>query len=281
MEITNGTLTATINPLGAEVTSLKDSKREYIWDGNAKFWAKHSPVLFPIVGCLKNNIYHFNGKPYALTRHGFARDNIFSLSDKTENSVVFVLKANDDTRVMYPFDFELVIKYTLINNMLQVDYTVKNEGSGDMPFSIGGHPAFALRDDFKSYSLKFEKDEELVSRQLAEGLITDETTTHNAVNGLLQLSYSLFKNDALVFTGLESRSVELLENNRPLLKVTFKNMPHLGIWTKDNAPFICIEPWQGYADSVSATGNITEKEGILILSPGKELTTGYAIQILS
>lgn len=279
MEVTNGVLTATINPLGAEMTSLKDNNREYIWEGDAKFWAKRSPVLFPIVGCLKNSTYIHEGKMYALNRHGFARDNIFSLENQTEDSVLYVLKANDDTRVMYPFDFELLIKYTLTGPTLQVDYTIRNNGSINMPFSIGGHPAFALQEELNKYSLKFEKEEELVSRQLLESLLTDSRVKHTTTNATLPLNYSLFENDALVFTELQSRSVELLEDDKPLLKVIFKKMPHLGIWTKKDAPFICIEPWHGYADKADCTGNIYEKEGIITLPPGKEFKAGYTIEI--
>jgi galactose mutarotase-like enzyme len=280
MKISNGILTATINLLGAEITSLSDYNREYIWHGDPKYWSKHSPILFPIVGALKNNSYIYEGKVYALNRHGFARDNIFSIEAHAESRAVFLLSTNNDTMVMYPFNFELEIAYVLIEKSLEVTYTVRNKGNKNMPFAIGGHPAFALQKKFGNYSLKFEKDEALVSRQLQDNLITPSGITIETENGILPLDYKLFENDALVFTGLQSRSVELLEDSKPLLRISFEKMPHMGIWTKINAPFICIEPWQGYADTVNATGNLVEKEGIIILQPEEEYSTGYSIQIL-
>jgi galactose mutarotase-like enzyme len=281
IEISNGTLTATIHSLGAELISLKDSSREYIWQADPKYWPKHSPVLFPIVGGLKNDSYLYKGKIHAMNRHGFARDNTFNLKSQTEDSAVFTLVSNNDTRVMYPFDFELEMRYALNGSTLSITYVVTNHGKEEMPFSIGAHPAFALPKKFGDYSLKFEKDEPLESRQLSENLITDTTVTHQAENGVLPLDYKLFEKDALVFTNLQSRSVKLIEGDRPILEVSYQKFPHLGIWTKENAPFICIEPWQGYADKSDATGNIIEKEGILKLSPGAQYNAAIEIQIES
>ena len=281
MQITNGKLTATINPHGAELTSLTDNKREYMWGGDPKFWPKHSPVLFPIVGTLRNNTYLYNGKVYALSRHGFARDNVFHLKSSIENSVTFSLTSNNETRRVYPFDFDLEMKYTLNDDSLTLDYSVTNNGGKDMPFSLGAHPAFALPQKFSNYSLKFEKDEPLVSRQLENDLISSKSHTYDAAGGGLPLSYELFRNDALIFTNLQSRAVTILEGNVPLLSVTFEKFPHLGIWTKENAPFICIEPWQGHSDQADCSGNITEKEGMLTLEPGNTFRAGFTIKILS
>src|SRR5687768_6508972 len=157
--ITNHDLTAVINPLGAELTSLKYNKREYIWEGNPEYWGKHSPILFPIVGTLKNNTYTYNGNEYNLTRHGFARDHEFTVKHLGSDTVTFLLSANEDTSMVYPFDFELGLTYTIRDSMLHFDYTVTNKGNERMPFSLGAHPAFALPGDFNEYSLIFEKDE--------------------------------------------------------------------------------------------------------------------------
>ena len=279
--ITNGQLTATINPKGAELTSLKSSDgNEYIWEGDPAFWGKHSPVLFPIVGTLKNNSYLYEGTIYALSRHGFARDAIFTVIEKTESSAVFSLSSNNDSRTVYPFDFELQLSYTLSNKALQLQYTVINKGSIKMPFSIGAHPAFALPGNFESYSLAFEKEEPLVSRQLENDLLSAKTDTLTAPKGLLPLSYSLFENDALIFTSLRSREITIVKAGRDILKVSFNDFPHLGIWTKKDAPFICIEPWQGYSDAPGTKGNLIEKEGIVILGGKESYTAGLAVQIL-
>lgn len=279
--ISNGTLTASINSQGAELNSLKDaSGREYIWEGNPEFWGKHSPVLFPIVGTLKNNRYLLNGKEYHMTRHGFARDNEFIVKARGEKNVTFSLAANEKTREAYPFDFDLEIKYTISSNSLKIDYTVTNHGSETMPFSLGAHPAFALPGDFGSYSIKFEKDEELRSTQLENDLLSDIIIKLPVKDAILPLSYELFKRDALILKEHDSNHLDILENNIPLLRVLYRDFPHLGIWTRQNAPFICIEPWQGYSDTLTTTGKLEEKEGMLSLKPKEHYKAGFAIQIL-
>lgn len=279
--ISNGNLLATINPQGAELNSLKNtSGREYIWEGNPEFWGKHSPVLFPIVGTLKNNSYIHKSKVYQMTRHGFARDNEFAIKTSNENSVTFSLTANEKTHEAYPFDFELEIKYRLNSHTLAIDYTVTNNGNENMPFSLGAHPAFALPGDFSTYSLKFGKDGELLSTQLENDLLSNKTLKLPIHNTVLPLSYELFERDALILKKHDSGYLDILEHNIPLLRVSYKDFPHLGIWTKQNAPFICIEPWQGYSDTLDATGKLEEKEGILLLKPKEHYKAGFEIQIL-
>jgi galactose mutarotase-like enzyme len=278
--ITNNDLTAVINPQGAELTSLKDNNNEYIWEGNPNFWGKHSPLLFPIIGTLKDNTYNHDGKQYSMTRHGFARDNHFAVKEHDSRSVTFGFVSNEETKKQYPFDFELELKYTLKDKTLFLDYTVKNTGTTDLPFSIGAHPAFALPGNFEDYSLQFQNAEPLISSQLENDLISDKTVTVTANDGNLPLTYSLFENDALIFKTLQSKQIEIAKNGTPFLKVAFESFPHLGIWTKQNAPFLCIEPWQGYSDAFDSNGNLHDKEGIILLSPGKEFNTGFTIQIL-
>jgi galactose mutarotase-like enzyme len=280
--ITNGHLSAIITPKGAELISLKNSSNtEYIWEGDAKYWGKHSPVLFPIVGTLKNNSYLYEGQVYALNRHGFARDNVFNVKEQTENSVTFSLTSNDDTRRVYPFNFELELIYTLKNNELQLDYVVTNKGDKPLPFSLGAHPAFALPSNFESYSLQFDIDEPLESIQLKDDLLSDQAEVIQPQNGVLPLSYKLFENDALIFTSLKSRAVTIMQGKDKLLKVSYSQFPHLGIWTKVNAPFICIEPWQGYSDTPNTKGNLVEKDGILILGLREKYNSGWSVELFN
>jgi len=278
--INNQRLTAIINSKGAELNSLKSiTGTEYIWEGDAKYWGKHSPVLFPIVGTLKNNSYLYEGQVHAMSRHGFARDNDFAVKNQTESTVTFSLTSNDDTRRVYPFDFELELVYSLHEGSLQLEYIVTNKGDKPLPFSLGAHPAFALPGDFKSYSLQFDKDESLVSTQLADDLLSDKTVTLPLQNGNLPLAYKLFENDALIFKSLQSREVTIKRGSENLLKVSNSKFPHLGIWTKDNAPFLCIEPWQGYSDSPDTKGNLIHKEGIVLLNSGEKYTSGFSIEV--
>lgn len=279
--ISNSNLTAQINSLGAELFSLKNSKnKEYIWEGNPAFWGKHSPILFPIVGTLKNNSYHYNGIEYNLSRHGFAREMEFELIEKTENSVTFSLISSEETRKVYPFDFELQIIYTLDKSSLNIEYKVINKGKSQMPFSIGAHPAFSLPGNFENYSLEFEQDEPLEYHLLENDLISDKTKKLEVKNKILHLNYQLFENDALVFKSLQSKSLTILENSNPVLRVDFKDFPSLGIWTKSNAPFLCIEPWFGYSDTEENFGNLFEKEGIQILDKKEIFKSKFSIEIL-
>ena len=191
--IRNNYLEATIKPKGAELTSLKDNNgKEYIWEGNPEFWGKHSPVLFPIVGTLKDNKYTYKGNTYSLSRHGFARDNDFTIKEQHEDSVTFSLMADEHTKANYPFDFELQLKYTLSGKSLNIEYIIINNGIEPMPFSIGAHPAFALPGDFENYSLQFEKDQQLVSTQLQNDLLSDTEVITLLQNAKMPLHHDLF-----------------------------------------------------------------------------------------
>lgn len=279
--IKNSNLTAQINLLGAELCSLENNhSKEYIWDGNPDFWGKHSPILFPIVGTLKNNSYQYNGKEYHLSRHGFARDLVFELIDKKENSATFSIQSSDNTRNRYPFDFELQIKYTLENSSLFIRYKVVNKSTSQMPFSIGAHPAFALPGNFEDYSIEFEKEEPLLYNLLENDLISNKTKTLANVDNKVGLNYTLFENDALIFKTLKSNYLTIIENEKPMLRMHYNDFPHLGIWTKTNAPFLCVEPWFGYSDSVESTGDIMNKEGIQILEPKSIFDAQFSIEIL-
>lgn len=279
--ISNSNLTAQINHFGAELFSLKNQEnKEYIWEGNPAFWGKHSPVLFPIVGTLKNNSFHYKESEYHMSRHGFARDMEFELIEKSEISATFSLTSSDESRKVYPFDFELQISYSLDENKLNIDYKIINKNDSIMPFSIGAHPAFALPKPFEDYTLAFENAEILTSYTLENDLLSDNFSTIEMVDNQVALHYSLFEKDALIFKKLQSKSISILQNQNPLLRVRFDNFPNLGIWTKSNAPFLCIEPWLGYSDTVHSTGNILEKEGIQLLEAKKSLECNFSIEIL-
>ncbi|WP_035644884.1 aldose 1-epimerase family protein [Flavobacterium sp. ASV13] len=279
--ISNSILTASIKHAGAELFSLKNNQnKEYIWEGNPDFWGKHSPVLFPIVGTLKNNSYTINENEYHLPRHGFARDMEFELIEKTGNSAVFSLKSNTDTLEKYPFEFELQLIYTLENTSLKIEYIVINQGDTKMPFSIGAHPAISLPENFENYSFKFEKEEPLKYNLLENDLISNKTENLKTTENLVPLNYKLFENDALVFKTLESNSLTILENSKPYIQVDFEDFPSLGIWTKDQAPFVCIEPWFGYSDTANNSGDLFKKEGIIVLDDDQTFHSQFSIKIL-
>lgn len=279
--IKNSNLSAEINPFGAELISLKsNNNKEYIWEGNPDFWGKHSPVLFPIVGTLKNNSFLYEGTQYHLSRHGFARDTTFELIEKKENSATFSIKPSMETLKKYPFEFELQLIYTLHNSNLDIEYKVINTGKSKMPFSIGAHPAFALVGNFKNYSIAFEKEEPLEYHLLENDLISSKTATIQSNQKQIPLTYDLFENDALIFKKLQSNALTILEDSNPILTVHFEDFPSLGIWTKMNAPFLCIEPWFGYSDTNENSGNLFEKEGIQVLDKDQTFQAKFSIEIL-
>lgn len=280
--LSNSKLSAQINAKGAELVSLKtnDSNEEFIWEGNPAFWGKHSPVLFPIVGTLKNNSYTYNDKKYQLLRHGFARDTDFKLINSNKTEATFALKSSEETRKIYPFEFELQLTYTLLDHQLIIRYSVINHDCKAIPFSIGAHPAFALPNDFEHYSLAFSEQETLKCYTLENDLVSDTTFEIELNHKKLPLTYSTFANDALIFKTLLSKEITLLENDHPKLKVVFDDFKNLGIWTKVDAPFICIEPWLGYSDTIHANGNLFNKDGIQVVNENCSFNCHFSIQIL-
>jgi galactose mutarotase-like enzyme len=280
--ITNPYLTAEINHSGAELCSLKSNSddKEYLWGGHPEFWGKHSPILFPIVGTLKNNTYTYNSVQYHLPRHGFARDGVFELLDKNENSATFSMQSSEETLQVYPFHFELQISYMLEGKSLNIHYKVSNKGASKMPFSIGAHPAFSLPGNFENYSILFEKEESLIYNLLENDLISNTTKILATVKNEVPLDYQLFENDALIFKSLQSNYLTIHETGNPFIKVCYDDFPNLGVWTKKDAPFLCIEPWFGYSDSVESSGQLMDKEGIQILEYHQTFKSKFSIEIL-
>lgn len=284
--IKNGQLIAKIAEKGAELQSLQsvDRNREYIWQADPEYWGKHAPILFPIVGALKDGRYHYEGQEYELPRHGFARDREFSVIKQTEDSVTLQLLADDSSRKVYPFDFALYVHYELGGDGLQVRYEVKNPSEKEMFFSIGGHPAFNIPLDanlsFEDYYLAFSPMKSRIELPLAGNFIDMNQRTLGATNTHLRLTHDLFQQDALIYETKGLTSVTIASEKSPhSVRVVFNNMPYVGIWTPypKAAPFLCIEPWAGVADTTDATGDLKEKLGIQRLAAGETFQTKYAI----
>lgn len=280
ISLSNQNISAQITTLGAELLSLEKDHRNYIWTIDEQYWNKTSPVLFPIVGRLKNDQYTLNGKEFSLPRHGFARNYEFDVLKQTENSVIFKLSANEETVKVYPFDFDFLYHYVLNGNVLEITFEIINKNSFEMPFSIGAHPAFRLENPVENYSLQFEKEDLFKSYHLTHENFDGSFSIIESKNGEILLSDTLFENDALVFKTLESNYLFLAEHNKPVLKFYFQDFPFLGIWKKIKAPFLCLEPWQGLADNTNHNGNFLEKEGVIILQPNSSKKLGYKIEIL-
>jgi galactose mutarotase-like enzyme len=277
--IKNSILTATILHKGAELSSLIKDGKNVIWTIDRTFWDKTSPILFPIVGGLKEGKYNYLGKSYSLSRHGFARDHDFEVISKTDHSVIFSLKYSEETLKIYPFKFELQIMYELTDNELKINYKLINLQEDEMYFSIGAHPAFTIDGNFEDYELEFDNNLPLISHQLKNELFSGKTVEISLKDKVLPLKYELFEDDALVLKNSTTSNLTLLKNRVPQISVHFKDFPYLGIWTKKNAPFLCIEPWLGIADSKNSTGNLKEKEGIQKLNGNAELEKSFSIEV--
>lgn len=264
----NEILRATIAAKGAELQSLinKATGIEYMWGGDANYWGKFSPVLFPIVGGLKNDTYYFNDKAYQLPRHGFARDKTFTAEKKSATEAVFSLAQDEQTLTVYPFAFTLQLRYQLNENTLSCTYGVHNPGSSELLFSVGAHPAFAVplaKDtNYSDYYLQFNVEEKLERWKLENGLIASPESLP-VTDNTLPLRPSLFYEDAIVLKYIKSNVITLASNkNEHGLHFKFDNFPFFGIWAAKDAPFVCLEPWCGIADSVTHNQQLKEKEGI-------------------
>jgi galactose mutarotase-like enzyme len=283
----NDNIRATFAAKGAELQSLisKSNNLEYIWDGNPQFWAKHSPVLFPIVGALKNNAYRYKGQPYELSRHGFARDQEFAVEKVSDSELVFTVLHSEATLKVYPFEFTLQLRYTLNNEGLSCRYEVYNPGEDVLLFSIGGHPAFATpvdeRTKYTDYSLRFNRDTELSFHKIQDNLISDETKQIGLVNRTLALKHELFYEDALVFKTLKSDQITLRnEITGAGMEFHFEGFPYFGIWAAKDADFVCLEPWCGIADGVDHNQELEEKEGIQRLEAGESWSRMWRVKII-
>jgi galactose mutarotase-like enzyme len=285
--LSNDTLKIAIAAKGAELQSLYNTQTqlEYMWSGDAAFWGKKSPVLFPIVGGLKNNTYRYRNIAYTLPRHGFARDREFAVTAQTTDSITFTLQDDDETRLVYPFHFRFSIIYVINENTLSVTYLVENTRREPLYFSVGAHPAFSVPmvpgTEFTDFHLVFSENETTGKWPLSkDGLILTSPIALLENSNTLALTKELFYSDALVCKQLKSSGISIISDKTDHgLQVTFGGFPYMGIWSAKNANFVCIEPWCGIADSVDGSGDITQKEGINLLSANTLFTRTWSVEV--
>jgi galactose mutarotase-like enzyme len=295
VELKNENLFVQIAPLGAELRSIVDQTTgiEYMWQADGTYWGRTSPILFPIVGKLKEDTYFLKNDRYELPQHGFARDCEFDVIEQTKHSATFELRDNEATFANYPFHFKLRVSYRLAADTLHVSWYVENlEEEKTMPFSIGAHPAFNLNmfdaDTIDDFYLEFDKEIHLASWQLTDGSFGTEFADFG-VSDSIRLAPDLFMNDALVFNNIDIKTIALKNmRNKHKIVMDLSNFVYkdaersLGIWTPyvdgGVAPFICIEPWFGHADTVAGPFELIDKPGIIALDHGAEFTTEYSLQ---
>lgn len=288
IHLKNNYIKVNISKSGAELTSMKKVEHdlEYIWNADPLYWKRHAPVLFPIVGRVVNDEYLFKGQLYQLGQHGFARDTKFKIVNQNDAQVLLSLKWNNQTLRIYPFKFEFYVQYTLVKNQLSIEYIVENLDEQPMFFSIGAHPGFncPLSNDetFNDYYLEFEaKEVAKITPLTNQGLLQRDKKQYLNNNNIIELNDKVFKEDALIFDHLKSKSVTLKSRKSEyFVKVDFHEFPFLGLWSKaTGAPFVCIEPWVGHADYCDFMGDLAEKEDQICLDPLKSYSCQFSITV--
>jgi galactose mutarotase-like enzyme len=278
--ISNGLIEASVSPHGAELQALcVRGQDNLIWRKDDRIWNRFCPILFPIVGRLLKDEYTYQGKAYAMRQHGFARDQSFQLVDQSPNSLTLSLTDSEITREQYPFAFELRVTYTLTNHSLEIKHDVFNPGSEDLLFSLGGHPGFHLEGSLNEYCLDFGGDFK-VKQHLITGNYYNGATQDLNLNRRFKISDELFASDAIVIKSPPFQSIGFSKNDgTPLLTLRCEDWSAVGLWTKPGAPFFCIEPWWGWADSLDSDGTLEQKEGIVRLAPLQQRAFSYSLEL--
>lgn len=278
----NEYLSISVANKGAELTSIKSTRTgfEFLWQANPAIWARHAPILFPIVGKVKSNELMVNGKSYPMNQHGFARDCDFELFQQSKHECWYQLVSNEHTLKIFPFHFELYLGYEIVENTLICKYKVINKGSSDLYFSIGAHPGFNLpTGTLNDYIIEFAKAETEERLLLEAGLFNHQTKPVLNSNGNIDLSKALFDDDAIVFMSLQSTELILKQKAGSFaIKMQFDGFPYFGIWTQKGCEsYICLEPWCGHADFVDGHLDISAKAGIVRLTKDSIFERSYAI----
>lgn len=282
IEIQGGRLSARVKPRGAELASLTDAEgREFLWQAG-EAWPRHAPILFPIVGRLRDDRLRMNGQEYRMSQHGFARDSDFEVAEQRASSCRLVLTDSEATRAAFPFPFRFEVDYALREATLSIGFTVTNTGEGALPFSLGAHPAFRWplpgARSKPGHRIEFEQTES-EARRLRGGLL-DPTPVPFPIHGHnLGLREELFREDALILPGCASRRLRYTAPGAPVIELAWQGFTDLGLWMKPGAEFLCIEPWAGHSDPVDFEGSFFDKPGVMALAPGEASTFSLRISL--
>lgn len=271
--------------MGAELKGLKelDSGIEYIWQSDPAWWGGAAPILFPIIGGLKNGSYTFGGKTYAMPGHGIVRKKAWAICRTSADSATFQTESDGETRELYPFDFNLKVHYELKGKSLSVRYEVANTGNATMYFSIGSHPAFNIPfagGYMENYYFHFSQAEKLERYFFSKGMHLNETEPVFDNSRQIFLNKRLFDRGPIIFKKPASKAVTIMNSRNPKrIRVSTEGVPYLALWAPPGAPFACIEPWFGVPDNIDTDGEFTTKEGILSLDAKGTFNTTYCIEI--
>ena len=287
--IRNEHLSVSVDTLGAELRSIRSTKSgiEYLWQGNPDLWGSRAPLLFPVIGRLKNGIYTLGGESYVMKLHGFARDAEFHATIENDNVMSFSLHESPATLASWPFSFELEIRYTLTNATIKKEHIVRNRSASEMLYEIGGHEGFNVAllpgEVMEDYYLQFDSMDSIQSFVVdADLMITREKKILALDDGRLELAMRLFDGDALILDQVSNRRVLIANTkNRERVRVDFSDFDYLGIWTrpgKMNTNFVCIEPWSSLPDCSYLDHELRNKPGIRHLVAGAAETLAYTMR---
>jgi galactose mutarotase-like enzyme len=289
IKITSDNNYAVLGLDGAQLNSLSKEGREYLWQGDANYWAGQAPVCFPIVGVLPDGKAKAFGKECEMKRHGVARINPFEIFEQHKNSVTFVQKSSEQTKKQFPFDYELKIKYTIVGDTVTNEYIITNTGEDKLPFVIGGHPAFNCPVDdnecFEDYKVIFDKPiKNPCLRPDHQSGLVDQSKTYDVMNGgdTLEMSHDLFEeNDALIFENCASKSATLIGKNGRGIRIDFQDMNNLLVWSAvGGAPFVALEPWTGISNCLDEDEILENKRGMTILAPDETVSFKFKITMI-
>ena len=274
---------------GAELCSIISQRTgtEFMWGANTDVWGSFAPILFPIIGTLKEGEFLYEGKSYSLPKHGFIRNNeSLKVNQVSDNCLEYSLKFDDESLKFYPFEFEFIVRFVLVGNSITIEHKVVNH-SKDKPlfFSVGGHPAFKCPlydgETYEDYFIEFEEVENVSTWEvLPNGLINSTTKLLIQNSNVLPLTRTLFENDALILKDLKSKRVSLKsKKSSTSISIEYTDFNYLGIWAKPGGQFVCIEPWLGISDSNTTDKDFTKKEGIIRLEANTDFKASYSIKI--
>lgn len=288
-KITNNLVYAQIDTLGGQLVSLRDLHgTEYLWQGDPRYWKGQAPILFPIVGGLRDGKASIGDKVCEMPRHGLARTRQFKRLSSRTDAAAFQLRADDSTKSVYPFDFVLTVSYELADHSITQLFTIENAGEGEMPFCLGLHPGFNIpldkEEQFTDYVLSFETEETCDSPVLDPDtglLLTGRRRPVLENSRQLRMDHDLFREDALVLESLRSRTVSLYSTvSGRGVEMSFDGFDYFGVWQPQDAPFVCLEPWTGTATCDNEDDIFAHKRGMKLLKPGESCQLSCKVTLL-
>lgn len=271
---------AEVDTLGAELRRLRDCVKgeELLWQGDPAVWSGSAPVLFPVVGRLREGGYRHKGQRYEMPKHGFARSSEFAVTRQEGDVLTLELRESPQTLQIYPFAFSLQITFRLLAAGLRVEYAVRNPAATELFFTLGSHPGLCLPPEGGPYRIEFDEPETLAVFRLEGDLLSTQSEPFMRGERIIPLTPDTFARDALIFKNISSRRIGVVGQQRAVY-VDTSGAPHLGLWAKAGAEYVCIEPWYSYDDAADVSGELSEKPGILTLAPYARFTTAYTIEL--